>query len=158
MPVPPDPPRSAPRWTHSFSARFRSVWREFGNKTFLNYYGTLPVSFVYSLLSAPRGTWSEIWFFLSFCDRLATAMSDIESDPQFTVLLDDLEASGAENSDSYSDISVTSVYTCDLTDWRRFFGQWQWQVCPIEMSTGVAAVRHRSGLGLTFIRISHIKD
>ena len=54
--------------------------------------------------------------FLSFCDRLATAMSDIESDPQFTVLLDDLEASGAENSDSYSDISVTSVYTCDLTD------------------------------------------
>ena len=42
-------------------------------------------------------------------------MSDIESDPQFTVLLDDLEASGAENSDSYSDISVTSVYTCDLT-------------------------------------------
>ena len=43
-------------------------------------------------------------------------MSDIESDPQFTVLLDDLEASGAKNSDSYSDISVTSVYTCDLTD------------------------------------------
>ena len=92
MPVPPDPPRSAPRktcrylpirpvpplakhagtsrsapqWTHSFSARFRSVWREFGNKTFLNYYGTLPVSFVYSLLSAPRGTWSEIWFFFFF--------------------------------------------------------------------------------------------
>ena len=55
-------------------------------------------------------------FFLSFCDRLATAMSDIESDPQFTVLLDDIEASGAENSDSYSDICVTSVYTCDLTD------------------------------------------
>ena len=55
-------------------------------------------------------------FSLSFCDRLATAMSDSESDPQFTVLLDDLEASGAENSDSYSDISVTSVYTCDLTD------------------------------------------
>ena len=25
------------------------------------------------------------------------------------------------------------------------------------MSTGVAAVRHRSGLGLTFSRISHIK-
>ena len=43
-------------------------------------------------------------------------MSDIESDPQFTVLLDDLEASGAENNDSYSDISATSVYTCDLTD------------------------------------------
>ena len=43
-------------------------------------------------------------------------MSDIERDPQFTVLLDDLEANGAENSDSYSDISVTSVYTCDLTD------------------------------------------
>ena len=64
MPVPPDPPCSAPRWMHSFSARFRSVWREFGNKTFLNYYGTLSVSFVYtSLLSAPRGTWSEIWFF-----------------------------------------------------------------------------------------------
>ena len=46
-------------------------------------------------------------------------MSDIESDPQFTVLLDDLEASGAENSDSYSDISVTSVYTCDLTDFDK---------------------------------------
>ena len=43
-------------------------------------------------------------------------MSDIESVPQFTVLLDDLEASGAKNSDSYSDISVSSVYTCDLTD------------------------------------------
>ena len=43
-------------------------------------------------------------------------MSDIESGPQFTVLLDDLEASGAENSDRYSDISVSSVYTCDLTD------------------------------------------
>ena len=43
-------------------------------------------------------------------------MSDIESDPQFTVLLDDLEASGAKNSDSYSDISVSSVYTCNLTD------------------------------------------
>ena len=43
-------------------------------------------------------------------------MSDIESDPQFTVLVDDLEASGAENSDSYFDLSVTSVYTCDLTD------------------------------------------
>ena len=57
-----------------------------------------------------------IIFFLLFCDRLATAMSDIESDPQFTVLLDDLEASGAKNSDSYSDISVTSVYTCDLID------------------------------------------
>ena len=70
---------------------------------------------MYSLLSPPHGTWSD-FFFLSFCDRLATAMSDIESDPQFTVLLDDLEASGAENTDSYSDISVTSVYTCDLTD------------------------------------------
>ena len=55
--------RSAPRWTHSFSTRFRSIWREFGNKTSLHYYGTLPVSFVYSLLSAPCGTWSEIWFF-----------------------------------------------------------------------------------------------
>ena len=43
-------------------------------------------------------------------------MLDIESDPQFTVLSDDLEASGAKNSDSYSGISVTSVYTCDLTD------------------------------------------
>ena len=43
-------------------------------------------------------------------------MSDIERDPQFTVLLDDLEASGAKNSDSYSDISVSSVHTCDLTD------------------------------------------
>ena len=43
-------------------------------------------------------------------------MSDIESDRQFTVLLDDLEASGAKNSDSYSDISVTSVYTSDLID------------------------------------------
>ena len=46
-------------------------------------------------------------------------MSDIKSDPQFTVLLDDLEASGAENSDSYSHISVTSVYTCDLTDFDK---------------------------------------
>ena len=43
-------------------------------------------------------------------------MSDIESDPQFTILLDDLEASGAENNDSYSAISVTSVHFCDLTD------------------------------------------
>ena len=43
-------------------------------------------------------------------------MSDIESDPQFAVLLDDLEASGAKNSDSYSDISVSSVHTCALTD------------------------------------------
>ena len=43
-------------------------------------------------------------------------MLDIKSDPQFTVLLDDLEVSGAENSDSYSEISVTSVYTSDLTD------------------------------------------
>ena len=43
-------------------------------------------------------------------------MSDIVGDPQFTVLLDDLEASGAENSDSYSDISVSNVHTCDLTD------------------------------------------
>ena len=42
-------------------------------------------------------------------------MSDIESDPQFTVFLDDLESSGAENSVSYSDISVGSVHTCDLT-------------------------------------------
>ena len=32
-------------------------------------------------------------------------MSDIESDPQFTAFLDDLEASGAENRDSYSDIN-----------------------------------------------------
>ena len=39
-----------------FYARFWSIWREYSNKTFLNYYGTLPVSFVYSLLSAPRGT------------------------------------------------------------------------------------------------------
>ena len=43
-------------------------------------------------------------------------MSDIESDPQFTVLSDDLEASGTENNDGYSDISVSSVFTCDLTD------------------------------------------
>ena len=48
-----------------------------------------------------------------FCDRF---VSDIENDPQFTVILDDLAASRAENSDSYSEISVTSVYTCDLTD------------------------------------------
>ena len=41
------------------------------------------------------------------------------SDPQFTVFLDDLEASGAENSDSYSDIS--SVHTCDLTDFDEDF-------------------------------------
>ena len=43
-------------------------------------------------------------------------MSDIKSNPQFTVFLDDIEASRAENSDSYSDISVSSVYTCDLTN------------------------------------------
>ena len=43
-------------------------------------------------------------------------MSDIENDPQFTVFLDDTEASGAENSDSYSGISVSSVHTCDLID------------------------------------------
>ena len=43
-------------------------------------------------------------------------MSDIESDPQFTVLLDDLGASGAKNGDSFSDISVSSVHTCDRTD------------------------------------------
>ena len=41
---------------------------------------------------------------------------DIESDLHFTVLLDDLKASGAENSDSYSDISVSSVHTCNLID------------------------------------------
>ena len=44
-------------------------------------------------------------------------MSDIKSDPQFTVLLDDLAASGAEN--SYSDISVSSVYTFDLSDFDK---------------------------------------
>ena len=43
-------------------------------------------------------------------------MLDIKSDQQFTVLLDDLEASGDKNSDSYSDISVSNVHTCDLTD------------------------------------------
>ena len=46
-------------------------------------------------------------------------MSDIKSDPQFTVFFDDLAASGAENSDSYSDISVSSVYTLDLTDFDK---------------------------------------
>ena len=35
---------------------------------------------------------------------------------QSTVLFDDLEASGAENSDSYSHISDSSLHTCDLTD------------------------------------------
>ena len=39
-------------------------------------------------------------------------MSDTESDPQFTVLLDDLEASGAENSDSYSDIIIIMYIFC----------------------------------------------
>ena len=58
---------SAPQRAHLFYVKFRSVWWEYGNKTFLNYYGTLPVSFVYSLLSAPSGTWSEIWFFWSTC-------------------------------------------------------------------------------------------
>ena len=44
-------------------------------------------------------------------------MLDIGSDPQFTVLLDELEASGVENADSYSDISVSSVvHTCNLTN------------------------------------------
>ena len=46
-------------------------------------------------------------------------LSDIKSDPRFTVFLEDLEARGAQNSDSYSDISVTSVYTCDLTDFDK---------------------------------------
>ena len=63
MLVLPDPPCSAPQWAHSFYARFWSIWWEFANKTFLNYYGTIPVSFVYSLLLAPRGTWSEIFYF-----------------------------------------------------------------------------------------------
>ena len=54
-----------------------------------------------------------------FCDRFVIDLQQLcrtLRDPQFTVLLDDLEASGAENSDSYSDFSVSSIYTCDLTD------------------------------------------
>ena len=38
------------------------------------------------------------------------------SGSQFTVFLDDLEASGVVNSDSYYDISVSSVHTCDMAD------------------------------------------
>ena len=48
-------------------------------------------------------------------------MSDIESDPQFTALLGDLVASGAVDSDRYSDISVSSVHTCDLADFDKDF-------------------------------------
>ena len=55
-----------------------------------------------------------------FCDHFVIDLQQLcwtsRDDPQFTVPLNDLEASGAQNSDSYSDISVTSVYTCDLTD------------------------------------------
>ena len=40
--------------------RFPGDSGSFGDKTFLYYHRTLPVSFVYSLLSSPRGTWSEI--------------------------------------------------------------------------------------------------
>ena len=43
-------------------------------------------------------------------------MSDIDSDPEFTAYLDNLEASRTENDDKYSDISVSSVHTSDLTD------------------------------------------
>ena len=42
-------------------------------------------------------------------------MSDIDSDPEFTAYLDNLEASRTENDDKYSDISVSSVHTSDLT-------------------------------------------
>ena len=38
-------------------------------------------------------------------------MSDIESDPQFTVRLDDLEAIGTENSDIFTLILVLQVFT-----------------------------------------------
>ena len=48
-------------------------------------------------------------------------MSDIKSDSQVTVFLDDLEASWAENDDSYSETSVSSVHTCDLTDFDEDF-------------------------------------
>ena len=84
-------------------------------------------------------------------------MSDIESDPQFTALLDDLEASGAENRDSYSDISVTSVYTCDLTDFDEDSSdsdKCAYLKCQLESRRFVIAVV----LGLAFSRISNIKD
>ena len=43
-------------------------------------------------------------------------MSDIDSDPEFTAYLDNLEASRTENNDNYSDISVSSVHTSNLTN------------------------------------------
>ena len=85
-------------------------------------------------------------------------MSDIQSDPQFTVFLDDLEANGAENSDSYSDISVSSVHTCDLTDFDEDSSENDSDRCAQSKCKPVTAVRHHSGFGLTFSRISHIKD
>ena len=60
----------------------------------------------------------ELGIKYDFRDRFVIDLQqlDIESDPPFTLFLDDLEASGAENRDIYSDISVSNVHTCDLTD------------------------------------------
>ena len=46
-----------------------------------------------------------------FCNWLNAS----ESNLQFTISVDNLEASRAENNNSNSDISVSSVHTCDLT-------------------------------------------
>ena len=55
-----------------------------------------------------------------FCDRFVIDSQQLSQASRVTHSLlhfmDDLEASGAENGDSYSDISISSVHTCDLTD------------------------------------------
>ena len=75
--------------------------------------------FLSPLCTVCYGRHVELGAKFDFCDRFVINLQQLcrtSSDPQFTVFLDDLEASGAENSDSYSGISVSSVYTCDLTD------------------------------------------
>ena len=71
MLVPPNPPCSAPRF---FSARFRSVWREYSNKTFLNYYGTLPVSFVCTVCYQCH---MELQVKFDFCDRFVIHLQQL---------------------------------------------------------------------------------
>ena len=74
-------------------------------------------------------------------------MSDISSDPQFTAFLDDIEASRAWNSNSYSDITVRSVHTWQ-TLMKILLTVTEIQVCLIKMWTGLMAVCHHGGLGL----------
>ena len=68
--------------------------------------------------------WRQFGAKFDVCKRFLPDLQQLcltPSYPQFTVFLDDLEASGAENSDSYSDISVSSVHTCDLTNFDEDF-------------------------------------